>query len=413
MKIVFLCQRVPFPPDKGERTRAFHQIRWLARAHDVHVLALAEDDSAAAAPDALDRLCSSVETFRLDPTGSRLRAGLAALTGSPLTPAFFRSPELARRSQELARTAPPAAVVACSSSTAQYARIFDGVPKVLDLVDVDSAKWAVLAEDARFPWGPIYRLEAKRLRAYERAQVAAFERIALTTGSELEKLRSFTPAENAFVLPMGIDIEAYGATERQEAAVPTLLFTGQMDYQPNVVAMTRFVHDVFPRLRKQRPTLELKIVGRAPAPEVRALSSSAGVEVTGEVPAVEPYLARAWAFVAPLRETVGVPTKIIEALAASVPTVATAAAARGLDQDAVAGRDFLVARDDDELEAMIDRLLGEQHLRERIGASGRRLACRSYSWRETGRRLEEALLEIAGPASRLHVVPPQREAEIA
>lgn len=413
MKIVFLCQRVPYPPNKGERTRAFHQIRWLAENHDVHVLTLAESAAEAAAGDELRRFCGAVEVFRRGRLGSGARAMLAAVTGRPLTPAFFHSRRLARRLEEIARTSPPEAVIACSSSTAQYARIFKQTPKILDLVDVDSAKWALRAGEASFPWSWIYGLESRRLRAYERQQVAAFDRVALTTERELEKLSESSSSANAFVLPMGVDVEALGSIERREARVPTLVFTGQMDYAPNVAAVAHFVERVFSRLRCRRPTLELKIVGRNPTPAVRALTRVGGVEVTGEVPEVAPYLAEGWVFVAPLLETVGVPSKLIEAMAAWVPSVATEAAAGGLEGEVQDGRDLLIAGDDRELEEAIDRLLSQRHLRERIGASGRRVACSCYAWRRTGRELEDVLLEIVPKPQPLERLEPAREIGIA
>ncbi len=413
MNIVVLCQRVPYPPNKGERTRSFHQIRWLAQGHKVHVLALAESPSEAAAAGPLRELCRSVEVFRRGRPASAVRAAVAAATGAPLTPAFFFAPALARRVRRLARSAPPGVVVASSSSMAQYGRIFRGVPKVLDLVDVDSAKWALFSQQSPLPRSLVYRLEARRLRAYERRQAAAFDRVALTTELEIEKLRAFSPVENTFILHTGIDVATLGATAREEAPVPTLVFTGQMDYLPNVAAVTWFGRTVFPQLRRRRPTLEFQIVGRNPSPEVRALTGVAGIEVTGEVPEVTPYLARAWVFVAPLRETVGVPSKILEAMAASVPTVATEAAARGLSREAQDGRDLLVAGDDAALASALERLLSQQHLRERIGASGRRFVCTSYSWQKTGRQLEEVLLEISSARSQVELVTPAREAEIA
>ena len=168
-----------------------------------------------------------------------------------------------------------------------------------------------------------------------------------------------------------------------------------------MAAVEHFARELFPRLRRERPTLGLQIVGRRPLPAVRALTAVPGVEVTGEVPSVAPYLGRAWAFVAPLRETVGVPSKIIEAMAAGVPSVASEAAAGGLDGDVQPDRDLLVARDDDGFLEAVDRLLSHRHLRERIGASGRRHACRTYSWRRAGDLLGEMLGEIAPRPRRL------------
>ncbi len=413
MNLVFLCHRVPYPPNKGERIRAFHQIRWLAERHDVHVLALADNAQEGAGAAELGKFCSSVEVFPSGGLAPRVRAALAAVSGRPLTPAFFYSSALARRARQIVLTARPSAVVACSSSTAQYAPMFQGVPSLLDLIDVDSAKWSLYAEDARFPRSAVYRLEANRLQEYEKEQVARFDRVAVTTGRELEKLAAFSPTDNAFVLRQGIDVDAFSADQRAEAPVPTLVFTGQMDYLPNVAAVTHFGHRVFPRLRRRRPTLEFHIVGRRPSPAVQALTTIAGITVTGEVPEVAPYLDRAWVFVAPLRVSLGVPTKILEAMAARVPTVASEVAVRGLADGGIQhGRDLLVAHDDGDLIDEIERLLSQQHLRERIGACGRRFVCRSYSWDHTARRLEEALLEIAGDPPPLRLVE-QRDAEIA
>lgn len=414
MKLLFFCQRVPFPLNKGERIRAYHQIRWLAERHQVRALALAESESEAAGAAELRRFCESVEVFSHRRGSANLRAAIAAATGGPLTPAFFRSGELTRRVRQIARESPPDAVVACSSSMAQYAKLLP-TPRLLDLVDVDSAKWSLFADDASLPWSFIYRLESRRLRRYETELVGSFDRIAVTTGRELEKLRSFSQAENAFVLRQGIDVGAFAELEREEAATPTLVFTGQMDYLPNVTAVTHFGYKVFPKLRQRRPTLEFLIVGRQPSPAVEALASINGIKVTGEVDDVRPYLARAWVFVAPLRVTMGVPTKILEAMAASVPTVATEAGVRGLaDGGLQPGRDLLVVGDGSEMIEATERLLEQHHLRERLGASGRRFVCRSYSWDQTAQRLEKALAEIsrAKPTPRGAIGVP-REAGIA
>ncbi len=413
MNLLFLCHRVPYPPNKGERIRAFHQIRWLAERHDVHVLALAENGQEATGARELGRFCSSVEVFETGRLSPRLRAGWASLTGGSLTAAYFRSPGLARRARQIALTAPPSAVVACSSSMAQYAPLLGKVPRLLDLVDVDSAKWSLYAEDARFPKSAVFGLEARRLQAYEKELVATYDRVAVTTGRELEKLGQFSPTDNAFVLRQGIDVDAFDGEGREEAPVPTLAFTGQMDYLPNVAAVTWFGHKVFPRLRRQRPTLEFHIVGRRPSPAVQALASLPGVHVTGEVPDIAPYLDRAWVFVAPLRVSLGVPTKILEAMASQVPTVATEAAVRGLVDGGIQhGRDLLVAEDETDLIESIERLLSERHLRERMGSCARRFVCRSYSWEHTAGQLEEELLAIDSGRPPLRLVE-KRDAEIA
>src|SRR6185295_6371650 len=196
-----------------------------------------------------------------------------------------------------------------------------GVPAVLDMVDVDSAKWEQYARFARLLMRPVYALEAKRLRAYEASLAGRFERIVLATSNERRLYEAFAPDARAAAVSNGVDFDHFKPLDLPKADNPSLIFTGQMDYFANVDGVVFFAREVMPRLRERFPDLELVIVGRSPVPAVRALAELPGVSVTGAVGDVRPFLARAWAFVAPLRIAQGVQNKVLEAMAMDLPVV--------------------------------------------------------------------------------------------
>jgi sugar transferase (PEP-CTERM/EpsH1 system associated) len=393
LRLLYLCHRIPYPPDKGEKIRAYNQIRALSRRHRIHLLTLADGEVPDLTP--LQDLCERVEVFPLRRTGAWVRAALAALTPTrSLTLAFFDSAELRQRVEELARSERFDAVVVYCSSMAPYAEPFDA-PAVLDMVDVDSAKWEQYSHFAPLPMRPVYALEARRLRAYEASLAHRFERIVLATGNETRVLKSFAPEANAATVPNGVDLDFFRPFDLPRSPHPTLVFTGQMDYFANVDGMVHFSRHVFPRLRQRFPDLELLIVGRSPAPAVRALDELPGVHVTGAVGDVRPFLARAWAFVAPLRIAQGVQNKVLEAMAMGLPVVCTDRVFAGLSEGGFRhGRDLLAAATDEGLEESLASLLADPAAGVHLAQSARRRLSVSYRWTVNMDRFEEILAGV-------------------
>ena len=398
MRILYLCHRVPYPPDKGDKIRAFHQIQALSRRHQVHLLTLA--DSGVPDLSKLYSLCERVEVFPIDRRAAYARAALGALRPRPLTLSFFESADMHARVRELARGERFDMILVYSSAMAPYAEPFAGVPAVLDMVDVDSAKWEQYARFAPLPMRPVYALEARRLQAYEASLAERFERVVLTTGNETRLFKSFAPAARAVTIPNGVDFEFFQPMGLPRTAHPTLVFTGQMDYFANVDGVTWFARSVFPRLRQRFPKLEFLIVGRSPAPAVRALGEIPGVVVTGAVGDVRPFLERAWAFVAPLRIAQGVQNKVLEAMAMHVPVVCSDKVLAGLIEGGFrAGRDVLAAADEPEWEAHVATLLDDRQqggeTGDRLAESARQRLSISYRWSANLERLDTLLGEAA------------------
>jgi sugar transferase (PEP-CTERM/EpsH1 system associated) len=320
-----------------------------------------------------------------------------ALGSRPLTLSYFKSPGLVRRLAEVTEAKKFDVVMACGSAMAQYAERIVGVPRLLDMVDVDSVKWDQYSQHAGWPRSAIWRLEAQRLSEYEALLTTTFDKIVLTTAQEVDFLRSISPDSTASVVRMGMDTGDSWKCRRTEAVVPTLVFVGQMDYFANVDGVVYFTKEVLPLLRAHFPELRFLIVGRSPSRRVARLGNLPGVTVTGEVEDVGPYLVESWVFVAPLRIAQGVQTKVLEAMALGLPTVVSERVMAGLaDGGFQDGRDLLVASNGAQLASAIERLIRDAELRTKIGESARSRLDSAYSWNSNMRILEDDLLQIAG-----------------
>jgi polysaccharide biosynthesis protein PslH len=411
LRVLYLCHRVPYPPDKGEKIRAYHQIRALSERHRVSVLALCDGPVPDLAP--LEAMCERVEVFPLSRPASYARAALGAWRPRPLSLSFFESKEMAERVRELVRRERFDVAVVYCSSMAPYAALAPDVPAILDMVDVDSAKWAQYASFAPLPLRPVYALEARRLRRYEASLAGRFQRIAFATGNETRLYKASAPTAKAVTLLNGVDVDFFQPLDLPKASRPTLVFTGQMDYFANVDAVTHFAREVFPRLRQRHPEIELLIVGRSPVPAVRDLGELPGVQVTGAVGDVRPFLARAWVFVAPLRIAQGVQNKVLEAIASNLPVVCTERVLAGLaDGGFRSGRDLLAASTDEGMERAIAALIADERERERLADCARQRLLATYRWAPNLDRFEELVGAVARPPAGSPALPAEsRRAE--
>jgi sugar transferase (PEP-CTERM/EpsH1 system associated) len=376
MRILMLAHRIPYPPHTGDKTRAFHIARHLARRHELTLGFLVDDHADLAGLSGLRETVGDLEFGRLWKPWSLLKGlgGLAA--GRALSLPYFRSGRLRGRLRERLAAAPYDLVYASSTPMAQYARGL-GIPVVMDFVDVDSDKWRQYADHTRPPLSWLYRLEGRRLQAAE-AEIARWASVCLlATHAEESLLKSFAPWARSAVIPNGIDL-AYYEPVPAPTTQPVLLFTGAMDYLPNVDAVCHFCADILPRVRREIPETRFYIVGLDPAPDVLRLAAMSGVTVTGSVPDVRPYYARAAVCVAPLRIGRGVQNKVLQGMAMGLPVVASSLAARGLE--AQPGRHLEVADDPADFAASLVRLLKGSEERRVLGRNGRAFIEANYGW---------------------------------
>jgi sugar transferase (PEP-CTERM/EpsH1 system associated) len=280
-----------------------------------------------------------------------------------------------------------------SSAMAEYVRDTRGVPipRAIDFVDVDSEKWRTYAERCTGPSGWIYRIEAQRLARYEEYLVRTFDHSIVTSEREAWLLRQRVPDASISVISNGVELEYFDPSlfHSSSSTTPTLIFTGTMDYLPNVDGVRFFCREIFPLVRQVMPDVVFYIVGRNPTREVKSLSQEPNVVVTGSVPDVRPYLSKSWLAVAPLRIARGVQNKVLEAMAMGLPVVGTPQAFQGAqacDSDGIRQ-----ANEPERFAQEILALLKDNTLRREASASARKYVERHHRWQDHGVALDRIL----------------------
>jgi polysaccharide biosynthesis protein PslH len=389
--ILFLVHRAPWPPDRGDRIRSWHLFEALRRLAPVHVAALADSEAEAASARAkLEPLAASVHIV-VRRTSRAVAMASAVLRDQPASLPLFSSPELARHVGGLINHGPITHIVAFSSQMAQYIPDGCNLPFVMDFVDVDSAKFEAYAAADRpgvMRW--VHAREGRLLGAYEASVARAAENSLFVSEAEAALFRARTGLDGTRVraLENGIDLTRFSPdsdwqplSDAERGTGPLAVFTGQMDYRPNMEAVTDFALYTLPLIRAVHPTARFAIVGRAPTSEVRALADRPGVVVTGEVPDTRPWLAAADAVVAPLAVARGVQNKLLEAMAMARPVVASSSAAQGID--AMVGEHLLVADGPGATAEAVSALIDDPARGEAIGTAARTRMQARYGWDAT------------------------------
>ena len=381
--LLYLVHRLPYPPNKGDKVRSYHLLRHLVSQHRVFLGTFIDDPEDQVHVDTLRAMCAGLHVAQLHPRRARIASLAGLLDGQALTLHYYRDAGLRRWVDQVLASEQIDAAVVFSSSMAQYAEGREGLPMLVDFVDVDSAKWTEYAHKHAWPMSWLYRREGEQLLAYERSVALQSRRSFFVTEKETALFRRLAPDCAPHVEPMSNGVDADYFAPRPDRASPfaegelPIVFTGAMDYWPNVDAVSWFVQDMLPALRRQWPAARFHIVGRSPTAAVRALAGE-HVAVTGTVPDVRPYLQHAAVVVAPLRLARGIQNKILEAMASARPVVASRTCAEPLDAEL--GRDLLPADDAADFVARIAELLQAPERAAEIGRAGRRRVVKTYSW---------------------------------
>ena len=387
-EILFLAHRIPFPPDRGDKIRSHHILRALAQLAPVHVGTFTDDEHDG---DAEAQLALTATTYNLaSRTRSLVMAGIQALaTRRPVSLPAFAHGDLHEFVGHTLAARPIATIYAFSSQMAQYIPVDFAGRVVMDFVDVDSAKFEAYAGLATQPLRTLYTREARLLAAYE-AEVARRAHATLFVTEEEAALfrarldSASRAASNVRALGNGIDCDAFSASlvgpapELVGTPGPHLLFTGQMDYPPNVAAVARFATRIMPAIRERFGEAKFHIVGREPSSAVTSLEGQAGARVWGKVADMRPWLAAADLVVAPLEIARGVQNKVLEAMAMARPVLASPGAATGIA--ARDGLEIAIAGDDAAFIARGLALLGAPEKRSALGMAARQFVADHQSW---------------------------------
>jgi len=332
MRVLFLTHRLPYAPNRGDRIRAYHIVKSLAARMEVEVVSLVHDDHEMAQAERLRQMGVRVTAIRVPRLRNLANAALRLPGPQPLTHLLLAAPGLTAMLDRIVAERPPDVVLAYCSGMARFAleSPLSAFPLVVDLVDVDSEKWAALAQSSRWPMRWIYAREARHLARFEQTIAAAAKTTLVVSDREAGALRALAPDARILVIPIGVDLQPL-VPQAAAAAAPVVVFCGVMNYTPNVEGALWFCEKVWPAIRSRRPDAQLLLVGSDPAPAIRQLhSAERGIEVTGTVDDVRPYLWRSAVAVAPLLTARGTQTKVLEAVGAGLPVVVTSQVLDGL-----------------------------------------------------------------------------------
>jgi sugar transferase (PEP-CTERM/EpsH1 system associated) len=384
--ILFLAHRIPYPPNKGDKLRAYEVLNHWTKHHKVFLGCFVDDPQDLQHRSLLRELCAGTYFGRLRPKLAAMRACGAFLTQSPLSIPYYYDPGMAVWVSRTIALEKPDCIFVFSSVMGQYVPGTTRSLRILvDFVDVDSEKWAAYATTKTFAARQIYRREARELLRFDRRLAAKADANIFVSGPEAECFRKLAPEvrEKVLTIPNGIDANYFSpknAGPRPNfTGAPNVVFTGQMDYWPNVDAVVWFSENVLPKIREKFPTATFYIVGAHPSAAVRALGSRSGVVVTGKVADVRPYVGHADLIVAPMRIGRGIQNKVLEGMAMQRPVIVTPLALAGIGAEP--DKHLLLARDSDELVRGVERVMNPTFAGT-VAAAARKWVLEMCSWAE-------------------------------
>lgn len=340
--LLFLVHRIPYPPNKGDKIRSFHWLSALGQRYRVFLATFVDHEADWQYVDELKRYCHEVYVAGLSRRRSLLRASLTFLTGESITRLYYRHENMAAWVKRVVEQNQIKDVLVFSSSMAQYV---DGphykhLNRVIDFVDVDSDKWQQYAEFKPWPLSWLYIREAKRLLSYERYISESFRKAFFVSREEAKLFAAKMAGQHHWIeyVNNGVVQLSAATTEVDNpfeggSAKRNIVFTGTLDYWPNEDAVLWFVDKVYRRLAEVDVDIRFYVVGSNPSRKIAALERISGVSVVANVADIKPYLMHADVAVAPLRVARGVQNKVLEAIAAGVPCIASRRAMEGIDVD--------------------------------------------------------------------------------
>jgi len=378
MNILFITHKMPYPPDKGEKIRAFNIIKHLSQNHKVFLYSLSDNKNDLYYIEKLNEYCASVNVYNICSFFSNLRAAMYLLTRYPFTFAYFFSYRMKKDIKKACKDKFFDMVFTYCSSSAQYVMGDESLIKCVDFMDIDSDKWKSYARKTKFPFSLIYTIESKRLARWEKKINETFDISIVTTEKEKERFITIDPvhATKIIVIKNGVDFN-YFEYHSAKGRDLSLIFSGQMDYLPNIDAVIYFYSKILPFIRKQVPNVSFYIVGRKPTATVRRICKKA--IVTGYVKDIRNYLAKAAVCVVSIRISHGVQNKILEAMASGLPVVVTSEALEGID--AIPGKEIMVGNTPEEFALVVTELLQNVQKRELISKNAQEYVKRYHNWK--------------------------------
>ena len=388
MKILFLSHRIPYPPNKGDKIRSFHILKFIAARGRIFLGSLIDDPRDSNYPAALQHLCDSQCIEKINTKTKKIFSAASHLTNKPATVSYFHNRKL-QAWVDMVLNNNTIDIIFCFSSTmAEY--IFRSsswktvgshrVQLLMDFCDMDSAKWLDYGQITPWPLSVFFTKEGRLLQQYEQRIAKTFNACFFSSSREKELFHTVHHSGNIDILQNGVDLDFFSPAYplQKHLNIPTLVFTGAMDYHVNIDGICWFVKKIWPEIKNKQKNVQLYIVGSNPVKDILNLAQIQDIHVTGYVEDIRKFYTMATVCIAPLRIARGIQNKVLEALAMAKPLVCTSSAFEGIS--AIPGKDLFVCDHPLDFAEQVLLLLSNQKLRQQTARNGRKCMEQLYSW---------------------------------
>lgn len=396
MKIFVLVSRVPYPLEKGDKLRAYHQVRELSKEHHIHLCCISDGKPHPKAIEELKKIAAEVSIIQLKKSMIYLRLFRALFSDKPFQVHYFLQEQAKRKIQALIKAYKPDHIYCQLIRTAEYVNMNFDVPKTIDYMDTFSIGAERRRENAPFWLKPLLRIEAQRLTKYENLSYELFDYHTII--SQQDQQLFYHPKRSKIeIVPNGVDTQFFDRKSLELKEVDSeeglmLLFTGNMSYPPNVDCAKFLAKQVLPIVHNRYPNVELMLSGANPHQQVKDLRSQ-HVHVSGWIDDIREAYASATIFVAPMRIGTGLQNKLLEAMSMELPCITSTLANNALA--AKVGEEILIANDASEVAKAIFDLIEHPELRAKLSIAGREFVVNQYTWESSGTKLSKIMSEKA------------------
>lgn len=392
MNILFLTGRLPYPPTRGDRLRAYHFMRVLSRKHNITLLSFIEDERETGNIGPLREFCHDIQLVHRGQLQSTITTAMNLWRPSPLQSLYYRSSVMKEAVDRLLDRRYFDLVYVHLFRMAQFVANRQRPYRILDLTDAISAEIEHSLPYQNQKWRLIYRAELPRIKRHEQDIVNKFDETWVISNSDRQQILKTRQDERVIVVPNGVDTDRYRPLGIKSTA-PRLIFVGHMGVFHNIDAANYLAREILPIIRESVPEVQLNLVGADPAPQVKALAKIDGVKVLGHVTDLNASLNASTVFVAPLRFAAGIQNKVLEAMAAGLPVVTTSIVNSGLE--ATDGEHVIIGDDSQQIARATISLLRDPVTRQRLGNDGRIFVLENFRWNDVLDRVNAIEMKIS------------------
>ena len=405
MNILWISHLIPYPPKGGVVQRSYNLIREVAKEHSVYLIALNQwaslptNDDVRQAVQHLQKFCKEVEVADIVASSNQFSYYILAFSSLfsvlPFKVRWLKSKKMYRKIHEAIQSRKIDVVHYDTVWLGEYFQCAREIPKVLNHHNIESEMMARRIKFERNILKKFYfYIESKKLKRYERRKCPQTNPNIVVSELDKRRLNNIVPRIPIETIPNGVDIHYFRPFHEQRTP-KSLIFAGGMSWYPNRDAMTYFCQQIWPVLKRNEPHTVFTIVGRNPPVKIiKMAKKDAYLKVTGYVDDVRKYLNRAEVYVCPIRDGGGTRLKILDALSAGLPVVATSFSCEGLD--VTPEKNVLIADAPHEFVHQIQRIFYDERLKKQLQTESRKLVEKKYSWEIMGRKLNLLYKKIAG-----------------